>query len=210
MSLPISPMEYTTSKVLGNLSAFLVLWIAIAGMVLGTIAWSDAPDGFIPFGVIVAFMPAVVFCVLLCVAIVSESEFWTMVMTAGSNVIYSFWWFLFNRVPGLRNDLGSPVPVWSDAILTIIGVQVQQTVEDGRAYADRYSLEYRIGADVSAAIFRTYRVFALPTQFFIDPDGVVRAVVNGPLDLEAASDLIESILPAGSAASPGPSGSGAP
>jgi peroxiredoxin len=76
-----------------------------------------------------------------------------------------------------------------------VAVQVQQTVSDGRAYAERYGLGYAIGADVSAAVFRTYRVFALPTQFFIDPDGVIRAVVNGPLDLEAASRFVEGILP---------------
>ena len=99
---------------------------------------------------------------------------------------------------------------YRDRGLTLIGVQVQQTVEDGRAYAERYSLEYRIGADVSAAIFRTYRVFALPTQFFIDADGVIRAVVNGPLDLETASALVESILPAASGGSQGPNGSPAP
>ena len=52
----------------------------------------------------------------------------------------------------------------------------------GRSYADRYDLEYTIGADVTGAIFHAYRVFALPTQFFIDPDGVIRQIVNGPLD----------------------------
>jgi peroxiredoxin len=77
----------------------------------------------------------------------------------------------------------------------LVGVQVQQTVEDGRRYADTYDLQYVIGADVSAAVFRTYRVYALPTQFFIDPDGVIRAVINGPLDEVGAARLIESILP---------------
>jgi len=85
--------------------------------------------------------------------------------------------------------------------LTLIAVQVQQTVEDGLGYADRYDLEYAIGADVSAAVFRTYRVYALPTQFFIDPDGVIRAVINGPVELDGARRLVESILPA-AAASP--------
>ena len=93
---------------------------------------------------------------------------------------------------------------YRDRGLTLIAVQVQQTVEDGLAYAGRYGLEYVIGADVSAAAFRTYRVYALPTQFFIDPDGVIRAVVNGPLDLAGASRLVESILPAG-ARPPSPS-----
>jgi peroxiredoxin len=80
--------------------------------------------------------------------------------------------------------------------LTLIAIQVQQTVDEGESYAARYGLKYAIGADVSAAVFRTYHVYALPTQFFIDPEGVIRAVINGPLDKTSASQLIESILPA--------------
>jgi hypothetical protein len=38
-------------------------------------------------------------------------------------------------------------------------------------------------------------VFALPTQFFVDPDGVIRAVVNGPLDETTATRFVTSILP---------------
>ena len=91
---------------------------------------------------------------------------------------------------------------YRDRGLSIVAIQVQQTVEDGRAYADRYGLRYTIGADVSAAVFRTYRVFALPTQFFIDPDGVIRAVVNGPLDDASAASLIEAILPSDAAPAP--------
>ncbi len=86
---------------------------------------------------------------------------------------------------------------YRDRGLTLIAVQVQQTVDDGRRYAATYGLEFLIGADVSAVVFRTYRVYALPTQFFIDPDGVIRAVVNGPLDAAAASRLVEAILPPG-------------
>lgn len=89
---------------------------------------------------------------------------------------------------------------YRDRGLAMIGVQVQQTVDDGRKYATTYSLRYRIGADVAGDIFREYKVFALPTQFFIGTDGVVRQVVNGPLDQVSAAALVESILP------PGPSG----
>jgi peroxiredoxin len=85
---------------------------------------------------------------------------------------------------------------YRDRGLSLIAIQVQQTVDEGRSYAARYGLDYTIGADVSAAVFRTYRVYALPTQFLIDPDGVIRAVINGPLDEAGASRLVESILPA--------------
>ena len=81
--------------------------------------------------------------------------------------------------------------------LAIVAVDVQETADVARAYAERYELEYTIGADVSGHVFRAYRVFALPTQFFIDPDGVIRYVVQGPLSQEAAAERVEAILPPG-------------
>jgi peroxiredoxin len=94
--------------------------------------------------------------------------------------------------------------------LVIVAVQVQQTVAAGREYADRYALRYTIGADVTGAVFHTYHVFALPTQFFIDQNGVLRQVVNGPLSEERAAQLIESILPPSSSGAPSPSSSPPP
>jgi len=90
---------------------------------------------------------------------------------------------------------------YRDRGLVVVAIQVQQTVDDGRAYAARYDLDYTIGADVTGAIFHAYKVFALPTQFFIDANGVVRQVVNGPLDEARAALLIESILPPAPSAS---------
>jgi len=95
---------------------------------------------------------------------------------------------------------------YRDRGLVLIAVQVQQTVEEGKRYAATYDLGYTIGADVSADVFRAYRVFALPTQFFIDGNGVIRQVVNGPLSENAARAIIEALLPPSStAASPNPS-----
>jgi thiol-disulfide isomerase/thioredoxin len=102
---------------------------------------------------------------------------------------------------------------YRDRGLVIVAVQVQQTVDAGREYASRYGLEYTIGADVTGAIFHAYKVFALPTQFFIDSNGVVRQLVNGPLDEARARAFVESILPplpsGAGGATPGPS-AGAP
>jgi peroxiredoxin len=99
---------------------------------------------------------------------------------------------------------------YRDRGLAIVGIQVQQTVDEGREYAQRYGLEYTIGADVSGRIFHAYRVFALPTQFFVDPDGRLRAIVNGPLDGKSAAAAIEALLPPGPPTShepsPAPSG----
>jgi thiol-disulfide isomerase/thioredoxin len=103
---------------------------------------------------------------------------------------------------------------YRDRGLAIVAIQVQQTVDAGRTYAQRYELEYTIGADLTGDFFHLYRGFALPTQFFIDTDGRIRQIVNGPLTEERATAILEALLPAGpassAAASPRPSGSSAP
>ena len=100
---------------------------------------------------------------------------------------------------------------YRDRGLAVVAIQVQQTVQAGRDYAARYGLEYTIGPDVTGAFFHLYRVFALPTQFFIDPEGRIRRIVIGPVSEADAAMTIESILPPGSPplasgdASPSPS-----
>ena len=94
---------------------------------------------------------------------------------------------------------------YRDRGLEIVGISVQETTPtDVGAYADRYELDYTIGFDGSGHILRDYQVFALPTQFFIDTNGVIQLVVNGPVDEAGATALIESMLGA-VPSDPGPS-----
>jgi peroxiredoxin len=79
--------------------------------------------------------------------------------------------------------------------IELVAVEIQETVDVGRRYADNYQLKYTIGADVSGHVFRAWRGYALPTHFFIGPEGTVRYVVSLPLDRETAVRYVESILP---------------
>jgi cytochrome c biogenesis protein CcmG, thiol:disulfide interchange protein DsbE len=84
---------------------------------------------------------------------------------------------------------------YRDAGLVVVGIAVQETEPaDIRAYAERYELDYTIGFDASGHVFRRYRVFGLPTQFFIRPDGVI-ASVGKTVDEAGAVAAIEAILP---------------
>jgi thiol-disulfide isomerase/thioredoxin len=85
---------------------------------------------------------------------------------------------------------------YRDKGLALVAVAVQETtVDDVRAYAQRYELGYEIAFDASADIFGRYKVFALPTQFFISPDGTILDVINGPLTDDTARARIEAWLP---------------
>ena len=85
---------------------------------------------------------------------------------------------------------------YREAGLVVVAIAVQETSPaDIRAYAERYDLDYTIGFDASGHVYREYRVFGLPTQFFIRPDGVI-ASVGKTVDEAAASAAIKAILPA--------------
>ena len=84
---------------------------------------------------------------------------------------------------------------YADRGLVVVGISVQETnYDDVRAYAERYQLGYRIAPDFSGDIFRLYRLYGLPTQFFVGPDGAIRSVVLAPLNEVSATAQIEAIL----------------
>lgn len=78
--------------------------------------------------------------------------------------------------------------------LVLIAVDVQEDPGSVRDYVNRYGLTYTIGMDVSGAIFRTYKVFGIPTHYFIDRNGVIRDRVFGPLDRAGIEQRLTKIF----------------
>lgn len=94
---------------------------------------------------------------------------------------------------------------YADRGLVVVGVSVQETnYDDVRAYAERYQLGYTIAPDLSGDIFRLYRLYGLPTQFFVGAEGTIRSVILAPLNEASATAQIEAILPTASASSASP------
>jgi len=110
-----------------------------------------------------------------------------------------------SEVPILR-DLSER---YKDRGLALVAISVQETSPaDVAAYAARYQLPYTIGFDGSGKIFHAYKAYGLPTQVFIDPNGVIDSIVGAPLDAAGAAAHIEAILPPASGGGT-PAGSGA-
>ncbi len=87
---------------------------------------------------------------------------------------------------------------YRDRGLVVVGISVQESsAADVQAYVDRYSLRYTVAADLAGDIFHLYRVYALPTQFFLDTQGRIQSIVQGPLDFAGAAAHVEAILPSG-------------
>ena len=97
---------------------------------------------------------------------------------------------------------------YRDRGLVVVGISVQESSPANVAdYARRYQLGYTIATDSTGEIFRTWKLYGLPTQFFIGPEGAIRSVVPAPLTETRAIGQIEAVLPSSSSPSGSPSAS---
>jgi len=79
--------------------------------------------------------------------------------------------------------------------LALVAISVQETTaNDVRAYAQRYGLPFTVGFDATSAIFHTYHAYGLPTQLFLDRDGVIRNVVLGPVSRDQVEQILAPLL----------------
>jgi cytochrome c biogenesis protein CcmG, thiol:disulfide interchange protein DsbE len=85
--------------------------------------------------------------------------------------------------------------------LEILGIVHDDTVDGARAFAADMGATWPILSDPDDAAWLDYLGVAMPTSFFIDPDGVIRSASLGGFTEEGLDALLATILPTGAAAS---------
>ena len=79
--------------------------------------------------------------------------------------------------------------------LALVAISVQETsADDVRAYVQKYGLNYTVGFDATSAIFHTYHAYGLPTQLFLDRNGVIRDVVLGPVSETQVEQILAPLI----------------
>jgi ABC-2 type transport system permease protein len=125
MSLPLSITQYTTAKLVSTVGMFLAPWLTLViGGVSFILGRQAIPDGIIPAMIVLSTLTFLGFCVIAGVALVSESEGWTMAATVATNSFYGFGWYLLVRNPVIRGDMKSDLPIWSSEVLSVFGAEV--------------------------------------------------------------------------------------
>jgi ABC-2 type transport system permease protein len=121
MSLPISAMEYTTAKILANLLIFVVPFVTL---MLGSFAVianrPGLPDGLIPFAAIVLMQLFVNYSLLLAVALVSESQGWSIMALAAGNISINVFMYYVASMPGMAGAMKGDVVVWNEAAVMVL------------------------------------------------------------------------------------------
>ena len=121
MSLPISILEYTTAKVVANLLIFLVPWIALmVGSVAVISSRAALPNGMIPFAVVVIGELLAAYCLILGVALVSESEGWTIAAVVVCNLFFNFFLYWVSHLPAMEASMQDPTVVWGSTVIRLL------------------------------------------------------------------------------------------
>jgi ABC-2 type transport system permease protein len=115
MSLPISYLEYTTSKIVGNLLIFVPFWLTIVAGSVALIVAAPVIHGFFAFAIIMAVEILVSTCLMIAVALVSESKGWTISAMMVGNVALNVVGYLVAHIPGIRNGMFGNVIQWRPA-----------------------------------------------------------------------------------------------
>jgi ABC-2 type transport system permease protein len=124
LSLPISPMQYTAAKIVSNAIGFVVPWIVLTAAALVMVRVSWIPDGMAPMGAVVLGYLLSYYCVMLSVALVTDSTGWHATVITIGNVSVNFLIPLLHGLPSVIKYRAGPVAVWTADIVTLLVLEV--------------------------------------------------------------------------------------
>ena len=124
MSLPLSVTQFTTAKLVSTVGIYMVPWLTlVAAAEAFVIGHPGIPNGLIPTVLILSLHTFLGFCLIASVAMVSESEGWTIAATVVANSTYGFSWYLLIRNNAIREGIKAASPVWGPEVLTVLACE---------------------------------------------------------------------------------------
>jgi cytochrome c biogenesis protein CcmG, thiol:disulfide interchange protein DsbE len=110
----------------------------------------------------------------------------------GRPVILNFW---ASWCGPCRTEIAALQDAWrkveGDAV--IIGVDVQEDAQIVSAFATERGMTYPLVLDLAGEVNRTYRVYALPTTYFIDANGIVSELYTGALNVPLIQRRVDEL-----------------
>lgn len=127
----------------------------------------------------------------------SKGRGWTLDSVKGKVVLLRFW---ADWCPSCRFEM----PViekqhqrLTDAGFQVLAVNVKQSVQVAEAFAAQMNITFPILLDGEGQLAKTYGVYALPTNFLIDRQGVIQEILIGEIFREEKPllDLLKKYFP---------------
>ncbi|MDZ4349372.1 MAG: hypothetical protein U1A22_07550 [Xanthomonadaceae bacterium] len=120
MSLPISPLDFTVAKLVGNLLTFGVPYLLILAGAVGVILYTPLPDGLLVLAVLLFGHILLAYSLSLAVAMQVQSEGWNTFVMIASMVMINPFLMLIGQTESIATVVRGPDIVWSTTALAIL------------------------------------------------------------------------------------------
>jgi len=125
MSLPISPREYTTAKILANLTIFAIPWLILMTGSLAILGFGleGAGLGLIPFAAVILMEIFVAYCFVLAVGLISESQGWTIAAIVTTNLLFQGVLYGVSHMEDMASTMKGSQAVWNATSIGLLGIE---------------------------------------------------------------------------------------
>lgn len=120
MSLPISYREYTAAKIWGNLIIFLVPWLTMVLGSFGMLLFSPSSRGLLPYTAIMSTEILLSTCLILAVALITESQGWTVTAIMIGNLAVNGVGYIVAHIAGIAKGMWGSTLQWSGAASAVL------------------------------------------------------------------------------------------
>jgi ABC-type transport system involved in multi-copper enzyme maturation permease subunit len=125
LSLPLSIGEYVRAKLLGLLLSFLAVWLVASGAAAAMVLIvPGVPDGLLPYLLLLCLFLLANFSVVLSGALQARSEALMSATIIITNMAVSVFMFTVGAMPGLKQHMFGPVPVWNHTFFTVLSCEL--------------------------------------------------------------------------------------
>jgi ABC-type transport system involved in multi-copper enzyme maturation permease subunit len=123
MSLPISHREYTAAKILVTLLIFVPFWLVLVAGSLGLILAAPTIHGLFAFTVIMSVEILVSTCLMIAVALVTESKGWTISAMMVGNLAINVVGYIVAHIPGISDGMFGTIIQWRPAATFSLAIE---------------------------------------------------------------------------------------
>ena len=121
LSLPISNLEFTLAKSLVCLGVYFFTWLLLyVAAIVVLLIRIDIASNLIPYFTVLYGAALMFYCLVFTVAIVTDSNLWTMIVFSLSNIIIQVSIGLGRTAAGIQESVKSPTMLWNGTIIGML------------------------------------------------------------------------------------------